>query len=228
MELYTLSWLEKILKDYERDYEADEIIILGDKRVNFKPLIFGIALLHIFQRPLLYKLEPLEELIASLKERFDFMHLVDLLRKEFSYWFREMVLHRDFSNSRYDQLSYEFHLLEEIVQKQIQIPLLDELKRLCLTFEEAFEEKKEVSETEKRRFVRLVNFFVRTEAIRPSKSSELIERAEKAGKNLEESLGALFNQKPRDLRGKILESLSSYINEKLVKVLSEPTPYAKA
>ena len=221
MELYTLSWLEKILKDYERDYEADEIIILGDKRVNFKPLIFGIALLHIFQRPLLYKLEPLEELIASLKERFDFMHLVDLLRKEFSYWFREMVLHRDFSNSRYDQLSYEFHLLEEIVQKQIQIPLLDELKRLCITFEEAFEEKKEVSETEKRRFVRLVNFFVRTEAIRPSKSSELIERAEKAGKNLDPSFASLFSQKPENLSENILESLNRFVNESLNKILQK-------
>jgi len=146
VELYTLNWLEKILKAYERDYEAEEVIIVGDKQINFKPLIFAIALLHIFQRPLLYKLEPIEELLGSLRERFDFMHLVDLLRKEFSFWFREMVLHRDFSNAKYDQLSHEFHLLEEIVQKQVQIPLLDELKKLCMTFEEAVEEKKEVSE----------------------------------------------------------------------------------
>lgn len=215
MELYTLNWLEKILKDYERDYEAEEIIIVGDKQINFKPLIFAIALLHIFQRPLLYKLEPIEELLDSLRERFDFMHLVDLLRKEFSFWFREMVLHRDFSHAKYDQLSHEFHLLEEIVQKQVQIPLLDELKKLCMTFEEAVEEKKEVSEADRKRFVRLVNFFVRTEAIKPSKSSELIERAEKAGTNLDPSFAPLFSQKPEDLREKMLESFNRFVNERV-------------
>lgn len=215
MELYTLTWLERILKDYERDYEAEEVIVVGDKQINFKPLIFAIALLHIFQRPLLYKLEPIEELLDSLRERFDFMHLVDLLRKEFSFWFREMVLHRDFSNAKYDQLSHEFHLLEEIVQKQVQIPLLDELKKLCMTFEEAVEEKKEVSEGDRKRFVRLVNFFVRTEAIKPSKSSELIERAEKAGTNLDPSFASLFSQKPEDLREKMLESFTRFVNERV-------------
>jgi hypothetical protein len=215
VELYTLTWLERILKDYERDYEAEEVIVVGDKQINFKPLIFAIALLHIFQRPLLYKLEPIEELLDSLRERFDFMHLVDLLRKEFSFWFREMVLHRDFSNAKYDQLSHEFHLLEEIVQKQVQIPLLDELKKLCMTFEEAVEEKKEVSEGDRKRFVRLVNFFVRTEAIKPSKSSELIERAEKAGTNLDPSFASLFSQKPEDLREKMLESFTRFVNERV-------------
>jgi hypothetical protein len=215
VELYTLSWLENILRAYERDYEAEEVIIVGDKQINFKPLIFAIALLHIFQRPLLYKLEPIEELLDSLRERFDFMHLVDLLRKEFSFWFREMVLHRDFSNAKYDQLSHEFHLLEEIVQKQVQIPLLDELKKLCMTFEEAVEEKKEVSEGDRKRFVRLVNFFVRTEALKPSKSSELIERAEKAGKALDPSFAPLFSQKPEDLREKMLESFNRFVNERL-------------
>ncbi len=215
MELYTLNWLERILKAYERDYEAEEVIVVGDKQINFKPLIFAIALLHIFQRPLLYKLEPIEELLDSLRERFDFMHLVDLLRKEFSFWFREMVLHRDFSNAKYDQLSHEFHLLEEIVQKQVQIPLLDELKKLCMTFEEAVEEKKEVSEGDRKRFVRLVNFFVRTEAIKPSKSSELIERAEKAGTNLDPSFATLFSQKPEDLREKMLESFNRFVNERV-------------
>jgi hypothetical protein len=221
VELYTLNWLENILKPYERDYEAEEVIIVGDKQINFKPLIFAIALLHIFQRPLLYKLEPIEELLGSLRERFDFMHLVDLLRKEFSLWFREMVLHRDFSNAKYDQLSHEFHLLEEIVQKQVQIPLLDELKKLCMTFEEAIEEKKEVSEADRKRFVRLVNFFVRTEAIKPSKSSELIERAEKAGKTLDPSFTTLFSQKPEDLREKMLESFSRFVNERVGKNLEE-------
>jgi hypothetical protein len=221
VKLYTLTWLERILKAYERDYEAEEVIIVGDKQINFKPLIFAIALLHIFQRPLLYKLEFIEELLDSLRERFDFLHLVDLLRKEFSLWFREMVLHRDFSNAKYDQLSHEFHLLEEIVQKQVQIPLLDELKKLCMTFEEAVEEKKEVSEGDKKRFVRLVNFFVRTEAIRPSKSSELIERAEKAGTNLDPSFAPLFSQKPEDLREKMLESLNKFVNERVGKNLEE-------
>jgi hypothetical protein len=221
VELYTLNWLENILKAYERDYEAEEVIIVGDKQINFKPLIFAIALLHIFQRPLLYKLEPIEELLGSLRERFDFMHLVDLLRKEFSLWFREMVLHRDFSNAKYDQLSHEFHLLEEIVQKQVQIPLLDELKKLCMTFEEAVEEKKEVSEADRKRFVRLVNFFVRTEAIKPSKSSELIERAEKAGKTLDPSFAPLFSQKPKDLREKMLESLNRFVNERVAKNLEK-------
>jgi Txe/YoeB family toxin of Txe-Axe toxin-antitoxin module len=105
--------------------------------------------------------------------------------------------------------------LEEIVQKQVQIPLLDELKKLCMTFEEAVEEKKEVSEADRKRFVRLVNFFVRTEAIKPSKSSELIERAEKAGKALDPSFAPLFSQKPEDLREKMLESFSRFVNERV-------------
>jgi hypothetical protein len=90
-----------------------------------------------------------------------------------------------------------------------------------MTFEEAVEEKKEVSEIDKKRFVRLVNFFVRTEAIKPSKSSELIERAEKAGTNLDPSFAPLFSQKPEDLREKMLESLNKFVNERVGKNLEE-------
>jgi len=215
VELYTLRWLEKILKDYEREYGEEEIIIFADKKVNFKPLFFAMALLHIFQRSLLYRFQPIEEMLNSLRERFDFMHLVDLLRKEFSFWFREMILHRDFSQRTYDQLAQEFLLLEEIVQKQIQIPLLDELKKLCQSFEEAFEEKKDLSNEEKKRFNRLVNFFVRTEALRPSRCSELIDRAEKACKKLDPTLEALFLQRPEDLKDEILECFSTFTTKRL-------------
>jgi len=47
-----------------------------------------------------YTVEWIKEIFKSYQE-FDFMYLVDLLRKEFSYWFKENLLFKDFSEKNY-------------------------------------------------------------------------------------------------------------------------------
>ena len=70
------------------------------------------------------------------------MYLVDLLRKEFAAWFRDIILHKDFKSRSLVSISCEFLMLEEQLRKQIQIPLLDKLKKLIMDLEEIEETKK--------------------------------------------------------------------------------------
>jgi hypothetical protein len=128
-------------------------------------------------------LEELETLFN--RQEFDFMFLVDLLRKEFSFWFRDILLHKDFQSPDLLRIAWEFLMLEEQLRKQIQIPLLDRLKKLILDAEEIIE-KGSSSETtfNERQFLRLLRFFNAVETLESSLSARLVERAKEVENKL--------------------------------------------
>lgn len=191
MRFYTLEWINEVFKRYQQEESS---FFIEDKEVNFQPKHFLWALLHIYSKkeiPFLGEGLNTEDLEFILQhQEFDFMYLVDLLRKEFAYWFRENILHRDFSEESYFILAQEFLLLEEQLRKQIQIPLLDQMKKLILDLEEIVEEEKPLEKFDKKKFSRLLKFFNTVERLEKTKCSRLIDRAkditEKAYKSLEE------------------------------------------
>ncbi|AEH22720.1 hypothetical protein TOPB45_0618 [Thermodesulfobacterium geofontis OPF15] len=180
MKFYTLEWINEVFKRYKDEEGA---FFIEDKEVGFKPQHFLWALLHIYSKkeiPFIGDTLNIKDLEFLLQhQEFDFMYLVDLLRKEFALWFRENILNRDFSEESYFILAQEFLLLEEQLRKQIQIPLLDKMKKLILDLEEIVEEKKPIEEFEKKKnkFFRLIKFFSIVEKIETTKCSELVERA---------------------------------------------------
>ncbi|MCD6489689.1 MAG: hypothetical protein J7K20_03055 [Thermodesulfobacterium sp.] len=178
MKFYTVEWIIEILKKYQSEETS---FFIEDKEVSFKPKHFLWALLHIYSKkelPFLGENLDIKDLESVLEhQEFDFMYLVDLLRKKFSYWFKENILHRDFSKESYFTLAQEFLLLEEQLRKQIQIPLLDQMKKLILDLEEIVEKKKPLNSFDKRKFARLLKFFNLVEKIEKSKCSRLVEKA---------------------------------------------------
>ena len=178
MKFYTVEWIIEVLKRYQAEETS---FFIEDKEVSFKPKHFLWALLHIYSKkelPFLGENLDIKDLESVLEhQEFDFMYLVDLLRKEFSYWFKENILHRDFSEESYFTLAQEFLLLEEQLKKQIQIPLLDQMKKLILDLEEIVEKKKPLNSFDKRKFARLLKFFNLVEKIEKSKCSRLVKRA---------------------------------------------------
>uniref|UniRef100_A0A7V5XGF9 Uncharacterized protein n=1 Tax=Thermodesulfobacterium geofontis TaxID=1295609 RepID=A0A7V5XGF9_9BACT len=180
MKFYTLEWINEVFKRYQNEEDS---FFIEDKEVGFKPKHFLWALLHIYSKkeiPFIGDTLNTKDLEFILQhQEFDFMYLVDLLRKEFALWFRENILNRDFSEENYFILAQEFLLLEEQLRKQIQIPLLDKMKKLIHDLEEIVEEKKPIKEFEKKKnkFFRLIKFFSIVEKIETTKCSELVERA---------------------------------------------------
>lgn len=191
MKFYSLEWINEIFKRYQEEKDS---FFIEDKEVGFQPKYFLWALLHIYSKrdlPFLGENLDIRDLEFVLQHQgFDFMYLVDLLRKEFAYWFREGIICRDFSEESYFILAQEFLLLEEQLRKQIQIPLLDQMKKLILDLEEIVEENKPLEKFDKEKFFRLLKFFNTVERLEKTKCSELVERAknitEKAYKSLEE------------------------------------------
>ncbi len=181
MKFYSLEWISEVLKEYKKDTP----FFVEEKEVVFSEGHFIFALLHLFKKGLFSEKElsrltglSLNEL-EKQKSEFDFMYLVDALRKEFALWIRELILARDFSPAEYGVLAGEFHLFEEQLRKQIQIPLLDKLKKLVLDLEEALEKKEELKPDAKKRFKRLLLFFSAVESIEKSRCERLVNRAKK-------------------------------------------------
>lgn len=214
MKFYSVEWIKEILKEYKEETS----FFIEDKEVVFSPDHFKYALLHLFRKNLL-SLEELSKItnlpseeINSKRSDFAFMYLVDLLRKEFAFWLKDFILGRELSLEEYKFLAQEFHFLEEQLRKQIQIPLLDRLKKLILDIEEAIEEQKKVEEKTKRNFKKLTLFFSAVEAIQRSKSERLVNRA----KNLYTKLFTYqdltnFNQLPD--KNEVLLNLKKNLSE---------------
>ncbi|WP_028840886.1 hypothetical protein [Thermodesulfobacterium hveragerdense] len=188
MKFYTLEWIRELFKEF---LNSENSFFIEEKGVGFEPKFFFWALLHIYKKqnlPEIFKalkvdLEELESLFN--RQEFDFMFLVDLLRKEFSFWFRDVLLHKDFQSSDLLRVAWEFLMLEEQLRKQIQIPLLDRLKKLILDAEEIIE-KSSFSETtfNERQFLRLLRFFNAVETLESSLSARLVERAKEVENKL--------------------------------------------
>lgn len=189
MRFYTVEWIKEIWYAYLQKGE-DEIYFIEKKGVGFDPKPFFLALIHIYSRkeiPSFLKILEVEEVeLIELKSRqgFDFMYLVDLLRKEFAVWFRDLILHKDFKAQSLVLISCEFLMLEEQLRKQIQIPLLDKLKKLTMNLEEIEETKKGLESFNERQFIRLFGFFNTVENLERSLSYELVERAKTIAKKV--------------------------------------------
>ncbi len=179
MKFYSLEWISEVLKEYKRETP----FFVEEKEVAFSEGHFIFALLHLFKKGFFSEKELSRLTGLSKKElekqkaEFDFMYLVDVLRKEFAFWIRELILSRDFSPVEYGVLAGEFHLFEEQLRKQIQIPLLDKLKKLVLDVEETLEKKEEVKPEVSKPFKRLVLFFSAVEGLKSSKCEKLVKRA---------------------------------------------------
>ncbi|MCS7278714.1 MAG: hypothetical protein NZ530_01470 [Thermodesulfobacteriaceae bacterium] len=179
MKYYTLEWIFSVFKVYQ----TKKIFYIEKKQVSFKPKFFLLALLHLYQKKHL-SLEDLSEFLSIKKEDilyqrslFDFMHLVDLLRKEFASWFRDLLISRDFSEETYETLAREFLLLEEQLRKQIQIPLLNHIKNLNYELEDQIESGKVLSKDHEKVFFRILKFFDWVENFQESLCSRLVNRA---------------------------------------------------
>lgn len=176
----TLLWIEKIYNLY-REREA---LLISDKSIVFSAPMFLATLLQIYRDPLGDKI--LNEYFSMLSQKEKelvkkgFSHLLaqDLLSIEFTKWFRDNLIKRDYEDREYFSLVYQFLQLKEQLRKQVQIPLLDDLKKLCVEMEAALEENREVSEAQKKRLRRIYNFFKRVNLITPTKISDLLERVE--------------------------------------------------
>ncbi len=180
---FTAEWVEAALERYRRRQPEDTIM---GKRVVFPERHYLAALLHIYTGSLslediarLSGLSP-EELLFQ-RTQVDFMSLVDYLRTRFSEWFREHLLLRDFEPAEYGRLALEYIHLEEQVQSQIKIPLLNQLKNLCYELEDRLSGGKRLAPYDEALFRRLLLFFLSSEALRPTLSSRLVNRAREAG-----------------------------------------------
>ncbi len=216
MKFYTLKWINEILTKYQ----LEEGLFIEKKEVAFELKYFIWALLHIYQKkdlPFLGESLNIEDLKSILVHKeFDFMYLVDLLRTEFAYWFRENLLYRDYPDETYFILASEFLLLEEQLKKQIQIPLLDQMKKLILDLEEIVEEKKSLENFDKKRFFRLIKFFNVVEKLEKTKCSELVDRAknitQKAYHSLEELEFPLPSLSKNEIKNTLKEELNKIIH----------------
>jgi hypothetical protein len=219
---YTLEWIKKLARDYS---EREEKFFVEDKEVGFSSVHFLYALLHIYHRGLLPEFlseKRYQELIKIRTElEFDFMYLVDILRKEFSYWFKESLLYRDFSPQAYDKLACEFFLLEEQVKKQIQIPLLDQIKKFCINIEEKLEKKEKVELDKEERTLRLLKFFTRVEKLSASLCSRLVDRAKDLVKKASEDKITFENEIPQISIEEVKKELKECIEKETFSVLEE-------
>ncbi|MBX6422874.1 hypothetical protein [Thermosulfurimonas sp. F29] len=183
MGYFTSAWVEAALERYRRRGPQDTIM---GKPVAFSDRHYLAALLHIYTGTL--SLERIAavagispEDLRLQRSQVDFMSLVDYLRTRFSEWFREHLLMRDFALAEYGRLALEYIHLEEQVQSQIKIPLLNQLKNLCYELEDKLAGGKVLAPYDEALFRRLLLFFLSSEALRPTLSARLINRAREAG-----------------------------------------------
>jgi hypothetical protein len=125
-----------------------------------------------------------EEEKAFCEKGFDSLYAQDLFSLEFSKWYQEMLLGRTYEPSQYQTLAYDFLCLKEQLRKQIQIPLLDKIKRLCFSLEELLEKGEKPEEDSIKRLERLYSFFRWVEAFKPSPSKDFVKRGEEVLKKL--------------------------------------------
>ncbi|MFN3504769.1 MAG: hypothetical protein ACK4Y7_00980 [Caldimicrobium sp.] len=177
----TLHWIENLYQFY---YKSG-FLLLQEKNLQFTPKLFLAILLQIYKLSLWEKIAKVYFDNLTLEEKelvekgFSYLFAQDLLSLEFAPWFRDNLLGRDFTLKGYIEVAYEFSQLKEQVSKQVQIPLIDKLKKLCGEIEEILEEGKEVPEDIVKKLFRLYLFFNVVKRINPSLRIELLERAEK-------------------------------------------------
>ncbi|MGC9017227.1 MAG: hypothetical protein ACP5JQ_03490 [Caldimicrobium sp.] len=186
----TIKWMEKIF----RLFLEKERFFIKDKEILFTPKLFLATLLRMYKTSLWEKIlkEYFQELKPEEKELcergFDYLYAQDLFSLEFSKWYQEMLLGRSYTEREYFYLAYEFLNLKEQLRKQIQIPLLDRIKKLCIHLEESLETKQNPLEEDLKKLKKLYSFFSWVLVLEPTKISEIVERGEKLLKEISNPL----------------------------------------
>jgi len=182
----TIRWLKKVYGLYLQNQR----FFLLDKEIAFSPRLFLGTLLRVYDWPIWEKIvrdyfkDLTEEEKALCEKGFDSLYAQDLFSLEFSKWYQEMLLGRPYETAQYQTLAYDFLCLKEQLRKQIQIPLLDKIKRLCLDLEELLEKGERPEEDYIKRLERLYSFFRWVEAFKPSPSEDFVKRGEGVLKKL--------------------------------------------
>lgn len=223
MKYYTIEWIFSILKEYQ----TKKVFYIENKKVSFQPKFFLLALLHLYQKRHL-PLEELSKFLSVSKEEilyhrslFDFMYLVDLLRKEFAFWFKEMVISKDFSEETYETLAREFLLLEEQLRKQIQIPLLNNIKNLNYELENKIESGKVLSKDNENVFFRILKFFDWVEKFQESLCSRLVNKAKELVEKAYPEKAEIFDKIPITTEESFKQTLKDELKRKISLSLGE-------
>lgn len=222
----TIKWLDKIFNLFLRQRG----FFIRDKEIQFTPKLFLATLLRMYELSLWEKIleryfQELTPEEKSLCEKgFDYLYAQDLFSLEFSSWYQEMLLGRDYKGETYKALAYEFLTLKEQIREQIQIPLLDRVKKLALDLEELLEKGKSPEEEKLHKLIRLYTFFYWVKTFKPSKIEELVGRAEVLLKQLsiplEETTQDNYSEIKPLLENKFMEELQNFIKSTKIKVSS--------
>jgi len=220
----TIKWLKKVYELYLRNQR----FFLLDKEIVFSPRLFLGTLLRMYDLPLWGKIvrdyfkDLTEEEKALCEKGFDSLYAQDLFSLEFSKWYQEMLLGRPYEPAQYQTLAYDFLCLKEQLRKQIQIPLLDKVKKLCMDLEELFEKGERPEEAPVKQLKRLYSFFKWVECFNPSLSEDLVRRGEAALKNLKELPEIALEKNIEELRTNFekdfLKELQNFIESSKIKV----------
>lgn len=217
MKYYTIEWIFSVLEIYK----TKKVFYIENKQVSFQPKFFLLALLHLYQKKH-FPLEELAEILSINKEdilyhrgNFDFMYLVDLLRKEFASWFKDIILSRDFSLETYETLAREFLLLEEQLRKQIQIPLLNNIKNLNYELEDKLEIGKVLSKDDESVFFRILKFFDWVENFKESLCSRLINHSKELVEKAYPENIKFFNKTPLTEEENFKQSLKEELKRRI-------------
>ncbi|MEZ0344632.1 MAG: hypothetical protein ABWJ99_07545 [Caldimicrobium sp.] len=176
----TIKWIDRIFKLFLQR----ERFFVREKEIQFTPRLFLATLLRMYKPSLWEKIinEYFPELKPEEKELcergFDYLYAQDLFSLEFSKWYQEMLLGRVYKEREYPFLACDFLNLKEQIRKQIQIPLLDLIKKLCMELEENMEKGEKLSEEKLNKLRKLYYFFYWVKFFEPSKISELVDRGE--------------------------------------------------
>ena len=211
---FTIKWIEKIFKFF---LERERFFIRG-KEIQFTPRLFLATLLRMYDLPLWKKI--IKEFFSELKPEekelcekgFDYLYAQDLFSLEFSKWYQEMLIGRAHKEEDYPILAFDFLSLKEQIRKQIQIPLLDSVKKLCMELEENLEKGEALPEEKVKKLKKLSKFFHCIEVLEPSRIAELVER----GENILKKISAPLDQKREDS-----EKLRSQIESEFFKELQK-------
>ncbi|MFN4196787.1 MAG: hypothetical protein ACK4FM_02120 [Caldimicrobium sp.] len=177
----TLHWIKNLYQIYNKR----GFLSIQEKKFQFTPKLFLASLLQLYKLSLWEKIAKVYFGNLTLEEKelvekgFSYLLAQDLLSLEFAPWFRDNLLGRDFTFKGYVEVTYEFSQLKEQVNKQVRIPLLNQLKKISMAIEEDLEGGREISEASIKKLCRIYIFFKVVEKITSCSRIELLDLAEK-------------------------------------------------
>jgi hypothetical protein len=137
------------------------------------------ALLHIY-----FGVLTLEEMaekagmslqtLHGLRMNAPFMRLVDTYKKEFSGEIREKLLINTYELEGYDFIASDFAMFDEILQTQIKVPLITQLRKLSQSIKSRATYNIRIEKAEFMLYRRLFSFFILIEKYVPTMISKTL------------------------------------------------------